>query len=94
MRKAEREVCRHQCFEFLHGWNIREACVELRKNEKDLTEPEWKGIFDRTYKAFDGLLRNLGLRADERWTEAQAKALIARPDQSLVENEADSSEVA
>jgi hypothetical protein len=87
VRKAERDLCRRQAFESLHARNTRETCVELRKNEQDLTEPEWKAIFDRTYKAFDGLLRNLGLKAEERWTEAQARQVIAKPEPAPAEAE-------
>lgn len=79
VRKAERDLCRRQTFESLHSRRGRELCVELGKNEQDLTEEEWKGLFDRTYKAFDGFLRNLGLKAEDRMSEAQAKQVIAKP---------------
>src|SRR5262249_1440762 len=87
VRKAERDLCRRQAFESLQARNGGETWVELQKNEQDLTEPEWKAIFDRTYKAFDGLLRNLGLRGDERWTEAQAREVIAKPEPAPAEAE-------
>lgn len=87
VRKAERDLCRRQAFESLHNRRAREACVELRKNEKDLTSDEWKEIFDWTFRAFDGFLRNLGLKADERMNESQAKEVISKPQQTQAETE-------
>ena len=87
VRKAERDICRRQGFESLHPRRVKELCVELRKNEQDLTEDEWKGIFEKSYKAFDTLLRNLGVRGDERWTEAQWREVIAKPQPAPVEND-------
>ena len=89
VRKGERDLCRRQAFESLHARRAREACVDLRKNEQDLTEDEWRGIFERSYKAFDGFLRNLGLRAEDRMTEAQAKEVIAKPQPVPAEAEAE-----
>lgn len=86
VRKAEQDQCRRQAFESLHARNVREACLELGKTEQDLPEDVWKAIFNRTYKAFDGLLHNLGRRADERWSESEAKVVITKPESNLVED--------
>jgi hypothetical protein len=88
VRKAERDLCRRQAFESLHARRARETCVELRKNEEDLTDPEWKEIFDRSFKALEGLLRNLGVKPEDRMTEAQARDVIAKPEPVSAEAEA------
>ena len=80
IRKSERDECRTQVLKSLHNRRCSDLCRELGKNEQDLTDADWTGIFDRSYKAFDGLLRNLGLKAaDERMTEAQARDVVKRP---------------
>jgi hypothetical protein len=88
VRKAERDLCRRQAFESLHARRARETCVELRKNEEDLTDPEWKDIFDRSFRTLEGLLRNLGVKPEDRMTEAQARDVIARPEPVSAEAEA------
>lgn len=79
VRKIERDICRRQAFEALHARRVREACVELRKNEQDLTVSEWEGVFTQSFAAIQGLLRNLGVKTEDRTTEAQAREFIAKP---------------
>lgn len=87
VRKAELETCREQVLESLHAKNTRERCVELGKNEQELTERQWKDVFDRSYKAFDGFLRNVGVKPENTWNEDRAKSVLARPQQVSAESD-------
>ncbi len=87
VRTSERDHCRRQVFESLYARHVREACVQLMRNEQDLTMPEWNNIFARTFSAFDGLLRNLGVKAHDRITEALAKDYITKPQPLMGEAE-------
>jgi hypothetical protein len=87
IRKAERDLCRQQAFTSLHDRRARDYSADRKKNEQDLTDQEWKEIFDRSYEAFDGFLKNLGLKQEERMSVAQAKEVVAKPLPPAVEAE-------
>jgi hypothetical protein len=91
VRKAERDNCRRQAFESLHTRRVKDLCVEMRKNEQDLTPDEWQGVFQKSYKAFDALLTNLGLRREDRWSEAQWQDVLEKPQLTPLENDEESS---
>lgn len=87
IRQGERNTCREQAFDSLHTRWIKDLCVELRKNEQDLTEIEWEGVFQRSYEAFDALLKSLCVTSDDRWTKGQWKDVLERPQSASVEND-------
>lgn len=75
VRIEERNTCRKQAFQSLRTKKMKELCVEIQKNEKDLTPVDWTMVFDRAYKDFDAFLKNLGLNAEERMSRDSAKAV-------------------
>lgn len=87
VRKGERDTCRRQAFDSLHSSRVKELCVELRKNEQELTSPEWEEVFQKSYLAFDALLKNLGLPSDERWTKDQWRDILQKPHSSQLESD-------
>lgn len=76
-RLAERAVCRVQVARALHDRYLDLACEEHHKADKDLSTTERQKVFDLTFEAFDGFLRNLGIATASRVAKSKFSELLS-----------------
>lgn len=76
-RLAERAVCRVQVARALHDRYLDLACEEHHKADKDLSTTERQKVFDQTFEAFDGFLRNLGIATASRVAKSKFSELLS-----------------